>query len=173
MIAVGMDRTALCATRATVERVEGGTATGFQVTLSADDVKAALPLLKVATRDQKAVSVILSFEGTMMYLRRSDGVSASVRGSHHSFPDWRGLMDGVRERARMGTDVGYAAWVNPAVLTKFTKIKRRDEYLLIEPNHKSARGSIGVRVGTHSIGILMPVRVEDSAGLRGSWDALL
>lgn len=175
LLAVSTDRYALCVTRTTIPEVEGESHRDVEFNVSAADVKAALPLLKVAKRDEKTVTVTVTIEDQMVRLRRSDDVSSSMHRSELSFPRWRSLVsDATSGRDRVGEDMGYTGRFSASRLAKFVKIRRRDDRILIEPNRLASNRPLAIRVGTHSLGILMPMRGPDGADpQREGWDALL
>ncbi|MFZ2175681.1 MAG: hypothetical protein WAW17_16915 [Rhodococcus sp. (in: high G+C Gram-positive bacteria)] len=180
LLAVGTDRFVMGVARASVAGPAEQLPEGFLLDVTVTDVKALLPLLKVAKRDESSLTVSVTVGKDALHLLRSDGVAARLVDADVEFPKWRHLMGNARNAQRIGTATGHAVSISPDLLAKFAKAKRAGDFMAIEPNQESAYRPIVIRVGTHFIGILMPTRVPDgssthpdSVEVRDAWAGVL
>lgn len=162
------------------------------MSLRLDEVKAVLPMLKVAARDQHNVDVTLIDEDAtrvtvggmaepVVRWVRSDGVAGELVNAEKLaggfpklwalFPDDEAGQHSIAQQEPMRSAVA----VDPKHLADFTKAAwgARDQ-LVFEPTSSPNR-PITVRVGRHFVGILMPVRSNgsedtgDYVGHRAYW----
>lgn len=187
LVAVATDRFRIGAVRSASTypaRSLTGSADSFPpVSIPLKTVKQLVTMLKPATgrgAPEHAVRLVVSDDHKELSWSRSDGLSGTVELEQADFPKWRGLMMGHDYATTIQEDAEPCAvrvCVDPELLAPFTKAKRtaRDN---ITVEAVAGKGKpIIIRVGTHFIGVLMPVRANDggadSLETRHAWSAII
>lgn len=180
LLAVSTDRFRMGVARIGFVASEDTDASQFVALVPIDDVKRTISGLKTPVKERDTVVVTLTLGDGKIAWTREDGILSGVmrdESANLQFPRWQALMAPCANRATLAEqNAAYVGFMCTATyLADFAKaVWGRDQTMIVEPAESPGRPII-VRVGTHFLGLLMPVRKADydTNDIRDDWMNIL
>lgn len=180
LLAISTDRFRMGVARIGFVSSEDTDASQFVALVPLEDVKRTVASLKVPVKHRDTVVVTLTLGGGKIAWTRDDDTWSGVmrdESDNMQFPRWQALMAPCANRPILPhQSAEYVGFICTApYLADFAKaVWDRDQAMIVEPAESAGRPVI-VRVGTHFLGLLMPVRKSDfdDTDVRDAWMSIL